>query len=89
MVTVNRIPDGRGEWADTMKTIIIGDIHGCSVPFQKLLVKVKPDHEADRLILLGDLFDRGPDSWRVFKMVKALEAEYGERFTLIRGNHED
>jgi serine/threonine protein phosphatase 1 len=47
-----------------------------------------PDEKSDRLILLGDLFDRGPDSWGVFRMVQELEAKYKDRFVLLRGNHE-
>ena len=72
-----------------MRTIIIGDIHGCSGTFETLLDRVKPDPASDRLILLGDLFDRGPDSWQVFQKVKELETVFGDRFIFIRGNHED
>ena len=72
-----------------MKTYIIGDIHGCIDPLRRLLEVLSPDPAADRLILLGDLFDRGPDSWEVFQFVKELAAEFGERFVLLRGNHED
>ena len=72
-----------------MKIFVIGDIHGCSAPLEALLEILSPDPETDRLILLGDLFDRGPDSWEVFQRVKELEAAFGERFVLVRGNHED
>ena len=72
-----------------MKSIIIGDIHGCIEPLRKLLDVLAPDPAADRLIFLGDLFDRGPESWEVFRFVKKLEAVFGERFVLLRGNHED
>ena len=71
-----------------MRNIIIGDIHGCAKEFGELLDKVRPGLE-DRLILLGDLFDRGPDSWDVFQKVKRLEKAFGDRFILLRGNHED
>ena len=71
-----------------MRNIIIGDIHGCAREFGELLDKVQPG-PADRLILLGDLFDRGPDSWDVFVKVRRLEKIYGDRFVLLRGNHED
>ena len=71
-----------------MRSIIIGDIHGCNRELCALLEKVKPGPE-DRLILLGDLFDRGPDSWEVFQTVKELAEAFGERFVLLRGNHED
>ena len=72
-----------------MKTFIIGDIHGCSAPLLELLNVLEPDPDRDRIILLGDLFDRGPDSWGVFQIVKHLEEDFGERFVLLRGNHED
>ena len=51
--------------------------------------KIMPDEKADRLILLGDLFDRGPDSWGVFQMVRELADRFGDRFVLLRGNHDD
>ena len=71
-----------------MRKIIIGDIHGCDRELRALLEKVRPGGD-DILILLGDLFDRGPDSWGVFQMVRELADTYGDRFVLLRGNHED
>ncbi len=40
---------------------VIPDIHGCLLTFKALLknIKLKKD---DRLFLLGDYIDRGPDS---------------------------
>lgn len=72
-----------------MRNFIIGDIHGCSGAFVMLLEKLDPDPGSDILVLLGDLFDRGPDSWQVFQTVKELKAVYGERLILLLGNHED
>ena len=71
-----------------MRTIIIGDIHGWDKAFHAILdiTQLRPD---DRLVLLGDLFDRGPESWEVFQAVKTLADSFGQRFTLLRGNHED
>jgi serine/threonine protein phosphatase 1 len=54
-----------------------------------LLAKILPDAGKDKLIFLRDLFDRGPDSWGVFQMVQELAERYGDRFVLLRGNHED
>ena len=71
-----------------MKTIIIGDVHGCDKPLHALLDRIQPGAE-DTLVMLGDLFDRGPDSYQVFQTVQKLAAELGERFILLRGNHED
>ena len=71
-----------------MKTIVIGDVHGCDTALRALLDKVKPGTE-DTLVMLGDLFDRGPDSFQVFEMARQLASSMGERFILLRGNHED
>ena len=71
-----------------MRTIIIGDIHGCIGALDALLSRLRPGPE-DRLVLLGDLFDRGSESWEVLQRVRALAADMGERFVLLRGNHED
>ena len=43
-----------------MRTLVIGDIHGCSKALRTLLDAVKPGPE-DVLITLGDYVDRGPD----------------------------
>ena len=72
-----------------MRTIVIGDIHGYNASLCALLEKVKPEPGRDRLIFLGDLFDRGPDSHGVFLTVRNLQKQFVEDFILLRGNHED
>lgn len=72
-----------------MRTIIIGDVHGCYNSLRTLLDRVKPNPGCDRLVFLGDLFDRGPDSLQVFQAVQKLADEFGHNFVLLRGNHED
>ena len=42
-----------------MKTLVIGDIHGCWVEFQDLVEQAGLGSE-DRIIALGDIVDRGP-----------------------------
>ena len=71
-----------------MRTGIIGDIHGCDRLLRLLLNKVNSYSEG-RLILLGDLFDRGPSSWEVFQIVQDIADTMEDRFVLLRGNHED
>jgi serine/threonine protein phosphatase 1 len=44
-----------------MKHLIIGDIHGCYREFMDLLDRAALGME-DRIIALGDILDRGPDS---------------------------
>ena len=71
-----------------MRPIIISDVHGCEKLLRMLLEKVKPGL-GDTLVLLGDLFDRGPKSWEVFQTVQDLADTMEDRFVLLRGNHED
>ena len=72
-----------------MRTIIIGDIHGCSSALSRLLEKTVPKAGEDRLIFLGDLFDRGQDSYGVLQTVKKLSADFMDDLVLLLGNHED
>ena len=65
----------------TGRLIAIGDIHGCHLEFAELLERLELG-EGDRLILLGDLVNRGPDSCRVIDLAR----ERGARSLL--GNHE-
>ena len=63
------------------RVIAVGDIHGCAWEFERLLEKLELT-PYDRLILLGDLINRGPDSARVI----ALARRHAHRSLL--GNHE-
>jgi hypothetical protein len=67
---------------ETKRHIFIGDIHGCIEEFNELLVKLNYDPEEDRLILLGDLIDRGPDSVAVVAKAREMKLE------CLMGNHE-
>lgn len=62
----------------------IGDIHGEYEMFQEILKNFRPDTQ--RLILIGDLNDRGPkskDCWFLgMELVQKYQAIY------LRGNHE-
>ena len=64
------------------RTIFIGDVHGCLDELQELLGLLQPQ-EQDRVILLGDLINRGPHSAEVVKYA----AQKG--YESILGNHED
>src|SRR5687768_3633155 len=63
------------------RLIAIGDIHGCHLEFAELLARIAPV-PADRVILLGDLINRGPDSNKVIDLARSTGA------TAILGNHE-
>jgi serine/threonine protein phosphatase 1 len=68
-----------------MRTLAIGDIHGCLRALDELLAMVRPQPD-DVLITLGDYADRGPDSRGVIDRL----LEWQERCGLIalRGNHD-
>ena len=71
-----------------MKTVVVSDLHGCSMEFSALLRKAGLNRQEDRLVILGDLFDRGNHSYEVMKKVGRLHEEMGDRFFLVRGNHD-
>jgi len=62
---------------------IIGDIHGCRTTLEDLLSKIGWKEGSDRLISVGDLVNRGPDSLavlRFFSSTPGVEA--------VLGNHD-
>lgn len=70
---------------------VVGDVHGEIEAFQSLLSKL--GYSADglhpegrRLVLLGDLTDRGPDSPGVVNVVKRLVE--ADRAQCVLGNHD-
>lgn len=66
-------------------TFVIGDIHGEREKAEILLKKWNTDNE--QLVFLGDLVDRGPDSYGVIKLAMELVKKYGAK--VVGGNHED
>lgn len=73
------------------KIFCISDIHGCLAELEEALSRIKAKaFEGDRLILLGDYIDNGPDSGGVLRRVFELQKTYGpERVIVLRGNHEE
>jgi hypothetical protein len=69
-----------------LRTIVVGDIHGCLEELRLLIAKVGA-REGDRYVFLGDLIHKGPDSEGVVQLVKALIAEL-RGSVCIAGNHE-
>ncbi len=68
-----------------MRTIAIGDIHGCLAALDGLIQEIKPESH-DRLIFLGDYIDRGPDSKGVID--RLLELRKSCEAICLLGNHE-
>ena len=63
------------------RTIVIGDVHGCSEELRSLLRAC--DHQAsDKVVFVGDLVAKGPDSRGVLAIVRELSAQS------VLGNHD-
>lgn len=71
-----------------MRTILIGDIHGCYDEFISLLDKTKFDKKKDRLIVLGDFIDKGPKSFEIIDYLAKLKNDMKDKLVIIEGNHE-
>jgi bis(5'-nucleosyl)-tetraphosphatase (symmetrical) len=67
-----------------MSLYAIGDIQGCHTEFCQLLELIGFSPGADRLWLVGDLVNRGPDSLAVLREVKAI----GDSAVTVLGNHD-
>jgi bis(5'-nucleosyl)-tetraphosphatase (symmetrical) len=67
-----------------MSHYVIGDIQGCYAEFRQILDIVEFDPARDRLWLVGDLVNRGPDSLSVLRTVKSL----GAAASTVLGNHD-
>jgi serine/threonine protein phosphatase 1 len=65
-------------------TYVVADIHGCDEALLNVLGKVNFDYENDRLIQLGDLVDRGENSWEVLEILLKVK-----NLILIKGNHDE
>lgn len=61
---------------------VVGDIHGCAGPFERLLQAIRFDPTRDELWSVGDLVNTGPDSAAVLRLWRAT----GGRGVL--GNHD-
>jgi len=64
------------------RDFVVGDLHGCFGLLDAALERLDFDPATDRLFSVGDLIDRGPESFRA--------PEYLEQpwFHAVRGNHE-
>lgn len=64
-----------------MRTIIVGDVHGCRRELERLLDRVRFS-SGDRLVFVGDSIARGPDTRGVLDIARSTGA------LVVRGNHE-
>ena len=63
---------------------LIGDVQGCDASLARLLDEIGFSPSRDRIVLLGDLVNRGPQSLAVLRRVAAL----GSAATCLLGNHD-
>jgi serine/threonine protein phosphatase 1 len=68
-----------------MRTLVIGDIHGCSTALGSILEAAAPTPE-DRVITLGDYVDRGTDARGVLDRLIGLQTK--TNLVPLLGNHE-
>jgi len=85
----NKPKTKRIDFTPNLQTLIIGDIHGCfdqiKLLYQQFVSQIAPESKR-KIISLGDLVDRGPDSEAVIEWF--LSAPRGEERLAVRGNHE-
>jgi bis(5'-nucleosyl)-tetraphosphatase (symmetrical) len=67
-----------------MPIFAIGDLQGCYSAFRRLLDQIRFDPGTDRLWLVGDIINRGPDSLATLRFVKEL----GTAALTVLGNHD-
>lgn len=69
------------------RIFFVGDIHGCSKTFHKLVTDSIGLTKYDRLFCVGDYVDRGEDSKGVVDFIIDMRNQ-GYSITTLRGNHE-
>ena len=67
-----------------MAIYAVGDIQGCFAAFLRLLEKIRFNPRSDRLWLVGDIVNRGPDSLAMLRWAY----ENRRRVTMVLGNHD-
>lgn len=69
---------------EKQEAFVIGDVHGMEHLLDELLLNW--DANCEQLIFVGDLIDRGPNSYNVIQKVRKLQTQH--QAICLRGNHE-
>ena len=71
-----------------MRTLVVGDIHGKLDLLNRLLEEMRYKAGEDRLVLIGDLVDRGENSRGVVARALELRDASPNFVKVLKGNHE-
>ncbi len=67
---------------ERLPLFIVGDVHGCSHELSNIIDVAKKHIEKFQLVLVGDLFTKGPDPVGVYELIQEHNA------VCIKGNHD-
>ncbi|MEX1660583.1 metallophosphoesterase family protein [Thioclava sp. 15-R06ZXC-3] len=69
---------------------VIGDLHGRADLLDAMFERIsdQPGSERARVITVGDMIDRGPESARVLSTLQAAQRAAPQRMICLMGNHE-
>lgn len=70
-----------------IRRFVIPDTHGCARTFYRLFHQTLQVRKADRVYLLGDMIDRGPNTKELLDLLMELQSR-GFSISCLRGNHE-
>ena len=79
------LPNGDEQKSENI--LVVGDVHGCFDELQQLLDKAVRENRNkpfEKVILVGDLCNKGPDSAKVIRFVRQQKNWFA-----VRGNHDD
>jgi len=77
-VVIKSLPHSK----DRLPLFVVGDVHGCARELSQLIALAKTHMAKFQLVLLGDLFTKGPDPVGVYDLIQEHKA------ICIKGNHD-